>query len=233
MYNPVVLICTHERIGITNFNIESLQRQSLKPKIVLIVSTHFEQNYYQAKHPDVYVYLRPNSPLGHKWYAGVQLARDLSPDPLIILGSDDILGEGFIQDACRLNKDFIGLYYWFIHHEGKAYLCEYLARQPLGGGRCYSYSLLEKLNWNIFDIKRNHLLDDHPLRRIRVLGVNCSTDHKLMIHAVKGDWPVLNPVNLKHRNIKLISTHDSIDILPGLYRGRQTISTESPTIKGN
>lgn len=230
---PVVLICTHERIGITSFNIESLLAQSLKPQIVLIVSTHFEENYYHSRYPEVHVYNRPNSPLGWKWHAGVQLCKDLCADPLIILGSDDILGEGFIEQACKLKKDFIGLYFWYIHHQGKAYFCEYLAAQPLGGGRCYSYSLLDKLNWNLFNTGMNHHLDDHPLRRIRVLGVSCYTDHTLMIHAIKGDWKVLNPVNLNHRNLKLISTHDSSQILPELYRGRQLIYTESPTPEGD
>lgn len=231
--NPVVLICTHERIGITNFNIESLLRQSVKPKIVLIVSTHFEETYYHAKYPEVYVYNRPNSPLGLKWHAGVQLCKDLCADPLIILGSDDILGEGFIEQACRLQKDFIGLYFWYIHHKGKAYLCEYLARQPLGGGRCYSYGLLEKLEWNLFNTGLNHHLDDHPLRRIRSFGIQCFTDHKLMIHAVKGNWPVINRVDLNHRNLKLISTHDGSEVLPELYSGRQTITIESQTDRGD
>ncbi len=217
MTNPVVLICTHERIGITNFNIESLLRQSLKPKICLIVSTHFEQSYYQSHYPEAHVYMRPNLPLGSKWHAGVQLCRDLKADPLIILGSDDILGNGFIEQACRLQKDFIGLYFWYIHHQGKAHLCEYLARQPLGGGRCYSFDLLEKLNWNLFNVGLNHHLDDHPLKRIAALGIKCFTDHTLLVHAVKGKWDVINPVNLNHRNVRLISTYESKDIVPELY----------------
>lgn len=231
--NPVVLICTHERIGITNFNIQSLLRQSVKPQIVLIVSTHFEEGYYRSRYPNVHVYLRPNSPLGLKWHAGVQLCKDLCADPLIILGSDDVLGPGFIEQACNLKKDFIGLYFWYIHHEGKAYLCEYLARQPLGGGRCYSFGLLEKLNWNLFNTGLNHHLDDHPLQRIKLLGVECFTNHTLMIHAIKGDWPVINKVDLRHRNLRLISTHDSEEILSGLFGGRQTIATEPPTTKRN
>lgn len=231
--NPIVLICTHERIGITNFNIESLLAQSVKPKIVLVVSTNFEAGYYRSKYPEVYVYIVANNPLGMKWHAGVQFCRELKSDPLIILGSDDILGHGFIEQACSLKKDFIGLYFWYIHHHGKAHLCEYLARQPLGGGRCYSFSLLEKLNWNLFNTGLSHHLDDHPLRRIQALGVKCFTDHTLMIHAIKGNWPVINPVNLNHRNIRLISTHDSKTILPELSSGRHAIPIESPTTEGD
>jgi hypothetical protein len=36
------------------------------------------------------------------------------------------------------------------------------------------------------------------------------------VHAVKGNWPVLNPLNLNHPNVKLISEHKTSDFFPDL-----------------
>src|SRR5690349_9966735 len=116
---PTVLICTHRRIEITDFNIESLLKQTVAPKIVLVVSDMDEYHFFSAKYPQVFTCRYPNMPLGGKWDYGVQIARTLGADPLIILGSDDILGENFIENCTKLADDghhFIGLQRWFIHH---------------------------------------------------------------------------------------------------------------------
>lgn len=209
--NPVVVICTHERLGITSINIESLLGQC---QIVLVVSTYVEAEYYSKY--DIKIIIYPNNPLGAKWDRGVMEARKIQPNPLIILGSDDILEPGTVKRYCQdIQKyDFIGLKKWWIHSRGKAYLCEYLADMPLGGGRAYSYSLLSRMNWRIFNPNINKHLDDQ--------GWNNISGRKLLIydpliHAIKGNWPVLNPFTLQHKNIKHLETKNSIDILPLLY----------------
>jgi hypothetical protein len=96
--NPVVLIATHNRVEITKRNIETLQAQTIKPKIVLIVSSI--QDYEAFKDMDISLIRTPNNPLGFKWQTGVQFAMKLKPDLLIITGSDDILGKTYIEKAC-------------------------------------------------------------------------------------------------------------------------------------
>jgi hypothetical protein len=197
---------------ITSFNIERLLN---KCSIVLVVSNEDEREYYQ-KYP-ITVVLHPNFPLGAKWQFGVD---QVSNDDLIILGSDDLLSDNYI-DVCQdliEEKNFIGLKQWYIHHKGKAYHCEYLAKMPLGGGRCFSKKLLKLLDNQLFNVSKNRLLDDNAFFQSAMLGYSCFYHTGIEIHAVKGDWPVLNPVNLSHRNVKLIATYDSKAILPELYR---------------
>ena len=224
---PTVLIATHKRIQITEFNIETLMQQTVVPKVVLVVSDMDEYHLFKNNYPDVFVCRHPNQPLGGKWNYGVQIARTLGADPLVILGSDDILGENYIENCTKLTTDgnhFIGLQRWFIHHKGKAYLCDYLANLPLGGGRCHSAAMLDKLDWKIFEIQKNRHLDDYGFDRVRgselkMKWVRDVEKEGLLIHAIKGPWDVMNAFNLKHKNIKLISTHDSKRILP-LVPGR-------------
>lgn len=223
--NPVVLIATHKRLEITSFNIESLQRQSLVPKIVLVVSEDEEFTYFRNKFPDVHTILRPNKPLGLKWDQGVQYIRSLKANPLIILGSDDILGENFIQNCTELTlqgNHFICLQRWFIHHKGTAYLCDYMANLPLGGGRCYSEELLKKLNYSLFDPGKDRHLDDHAWTKIRTSGLKVKWVRNVLtegleIHAIKGDWEMMNKFDLSHKNIKVASTHKGPDVLPDYY----------------
>jgi glycosyltransferase involved in cell wall biosynthesis len=217
---PIVIICTHNRLEITSYNIKSLLSQSVKPQIILVVSNLEEKFYYVRKFPEVIVLVFPNVPLGAKWQHGADAAFKMQANPLIILGSDDILGDGYIERVCYLvgsGREFIGLYHWYIHYKTKAFHCEYLAKQCLGGGRAYSYKLLKELDGKVFETRLNRHLDDYAIKKLKEINITCYADQQLQLHAIKGDWPVLNPFNPTHANIKILGTYDSISILPSLY----------------
>ncbi|MBT8397680.1 MAG: hypothetical protein KJN92_11975, partial [Gemmatimonadetes bacterium] len=103
-----------------------------------------------------------NSPLSHKWNAGVDAARDYDPDGLVIVGSDDLVSkEMFRAYADRLSDgvDFFGLedLYFFDAATGllgywSGYGSLYPARkgEPIGCGRCFSRRLLDSTFWNLW-----------------------------------------------------------------------------------
>ena len=225
--NPTVLIATHERLEITSKNIESLLKQSVKPQIVLVVTDLDEIKYYQNKFEGIQIINEFNNPLGDKWQTGVDFSRSINPDPLIILGSDDILGDGYIEKVCELiakGNDFVGIRRWWQHHEGKAYHCDYLAKHsfPLGGGRCYSGKMLKRIDYKLFERQRNRHLDDYGWDNARNSGLKCLVidnpeQYGLSIHAIKGDWPVMNPFTISHKNIRLLRSQKSIEVLPSFY----------------
>ena len=212
------------KLGITSRNIESLLGQSLKPMICLMVDSEQEFWYYQKKYKmdDVHVSREPNNPLGAKWQSGVRMYWDANP--LIITGSDDILGDGFIENACRLveqGNHFIGLRRWWQHKDGKAYHCQYLAKNnfPLGGGRVYSAEMLKAMNYQVFDPTKDKHLDDLGFYNAKKTGLKMlildnPEKEGLSIHAIKGDWEVMNPFTIKHPNIRLIATDKSERVLP-------------------
>lgn len=231
MNNPVVLISTHQRTEITSNCIDSLMMQSVQPKIVLVVSCRTEARYYASKYPEIRIYGATNHPLGAKWQLGVDKAKDLKPDPLIICGSDDILGIDFIENACAIIKsgiDFIGLSRWHIYHESILYTYDYNASVPLGGGRCYSSKALRMINYKVFDIRRNSGLDDFGWK-----AVNSTTmprkiirdvkNEGLNIVSIKGDWAMLNPFTkfIGHKNVTLVNKSRDISDLNNLINYAQ------------
>ena len=225
--NPVVLIATHDRIDITRRNIESLQNQTLKPEIVLIVS--LKQDYDAFKDLGIKLVTSHNNPLGLKWQTGVQFAMKLKPDPLILTGSDDILGKTYVERACfhvSNGIDFIGLKSFWQHHKGIAYLCKYLANQPIGGGRVYSAKMLRKLGGRIFDVTKSRHLDDYGWMRVfntafKKLLIMDIESEGMEIHAIKGDWQVMNPFVIHHKNIQLLRQRPS-EYIKGKYRMSET-----------
>ena len=224
--NPVVLIATHQRLQVTSKNIESLMMQSVQPKIVLVVSDPTEWKFYERKYPEVLLCLAPNNPLGKKWQYGVDIAKTLNPNPLIICGSDDILGVDFIENACSLIKsgiDFIGLSRWHVYHNKMLYTYDYNASLPLGGGRCYSAKALEEIRYKVFDSTKDKHLDDNGWKRINstTLPRKIVRDVKnegLDIVSIKGSWPMLNPFNKfqSSGNITLVSKSRDEDELKNM-----------------
>lgn len=205
-----IVICTHARINITSINIESLLG---KANIILVVSTDEEKEYYSQYSITVIQY--PNYPLGAKWQRGVDEAKKVG-GPVMILGSDDILESNCVDRYNILlseGHDFIGLSRWWQHYQGKAYLCDYLSRQPLGGARCYSPRLLQRIGYSLFHVRRNRLLDGHGWRMAKGGFILAEP----LVHAIKGDWPVMNKFNPMHRNVKVLEIRESKEVLPIVY----------------
>lgn len=213
--NPVVLIATHERLAVTKANIESLMMQSVQPKIVLGVSDEREADQYHKWFPEVEIYGATNNPLGFKWQMGVMGAKKLKPDPLIILGSDDFLGVDYIENALVYMKmpqiGFLGIKRWYVYAQRCLYLYDYLSAVPLGGGRCYSFELLEEINWQLFDPEKRVHLDDLGWENARKSSkrsvlVSEIKQEGLNIVSIKGDWPTINPYYKfqKSKNVRLL-----------------------------
>lgn len=171
-------------------------------QVVLVVSNEFEEYYYKHRYPDVVVLFAKNSPLGAKWQYAVAHAKNLDHTHFIITGSDDLLSKDFIQKAVAANVDMYGLKSWYITDGENLYLFDYMPKQPLGGGRCYSREFLERIGYQLFDTGRERLLDDKGFEVSA--GANVRFVNEPEILAVKGPWETMNPlqITLKHRNAR-------------------------------
>lgn len=219
--NPLVLICTYNRVEMTCVNIESLLIQSVVPKIILVTSSLQERDIFKSEFKDkVEIILVENRPLGRKFQYGVMAAKKFLPNPLIITGSDDILGKGFIENVCSAvssGYDFVGFKQWFIYFQDVLYLYDYKPSIPLGT-RAYSLKMLAAINWKVFDPSKERLLDDYGFYLAKASGLKMKivTDaqkEKLHVISVKGDWPMLNPFERmrNHPNLKLVKVYDPAD----------------------
>ncbi len=216
--NPVVVIATHNRLNITSANILKLQEQTIVPKIVLVVSDRKEMEYYKAQFQSITIVQFPNEPLGNKWQTGVSVAKTLGANPLIVLGSDDILGLRFVEEACKKIESgihFIGLKTYWVHEKGKAYLINYQPLQPIGGGRVYSEEMLKRIKYKVFDTSKKRHLDDLGFSFAKSSGLKYELIDSIdtfELHAIKGDWAMMNPFNPHHRNVRVVRTEVSKNV---------------------
>lgn len=179
---------------------------------MLVVSLLSEVKYFQSLNlPQLHIQICENKPLGLKWQAGVVKARWLNANPLIICGSDDQLGKDFISNACRLIEkyEFIGLKRFYVQQKRKTYTVDYKPVMPIGGGRIYSGSLLDKIKWKIFNTGKNRHLDDDGWKAAlnntdRLLLVSDIKKQGLELTAIKGSWSMMNPFNPYHPNISVL-----------------------------
>jgi hypothetical protein len=220
---PVVIIATHKRVEITCRNIESLQAQSVVPKIVIVCSLESEADLFCERYDRLSVIVTKNNPIGAKWQQGVMWSEVNKAPFIIITGSDDILGKGFIEQAQQYIEqgyDFIGVKRWYVHDvkNKKVHLLDYRANLPLGGGRVYSKAFLDRIDWKLFEPKDKHL-DDFGWKQVKDHAKKIIIDNDLKILSVKGDWPVMNPVEkmLSHPNSKLLKTYTPEEILKEFY----------------
>jgi hypothetical protein len=127
----------------------------------------------------------PNSPLSYKWNAGVKAAEKYNPDALVIFGSDDLISSEMLQvyaDKLKGGLHFFGvrdmyffdpitsrLGYWggYEHTSMKE-----RAGEPIGCGRCFSRSVLDSMEWNLWppQPKLDSLLDRLSLNYVKVKG---------------------------------------------------------------
>ena len=206
--NPYVLIATHQRLSVTKKNIESILPHA---GVILVVSDSDEYELFKQLFPTINVILYNNIPLGAKWQAGVNLAREIGADPLIINGSDDIISPDFYAKSSELLRDgyhFIGLTSWYVYDLKHVYQFDYLAPMPLGGGRSYSKELLEKIDYKVFQGNKDRHLDDLGYHNMFASGMKYTLLRSPLILSIKGDWVVMNPVGkmFSSPNAKLVES---------------------------
>lgn len=213
---PVVVLATHKRVAITTINVDLLLQQDAH--VVIVASDPSEIMSFIKRYAGkkVSVLLADNEPLGKKWQAGVNYAKGLEHTHLIIVGSDDILSRNFVKTSCEAGYQVLGLQQWFIYNptNGELYLFLYKAAQPLGGGRCYHHKFLEDIDYKLFPVGAAKWLDDQGwaasegYHRLQYYGHDA-----MSILAVKGDWPVMNPLEktFGHKNAELLRTFTGDD----------------------
>jgi len=123
----------------------------------------------------------PNQPLAVKMNAPVYRAKDLKVDFVLCLGSDDIISPELMEiyiDGMRKKADFIGVtdFYFYDTTTKKSiywggYKEPYRSGCTCGAGRILSKRLLNVWNWNLWETKHSHILDNSIDEKLR------TTDH--------------------------------------------------------
>lgn len=193
-------MASHNRIDIVLQNVLHLLSMG---QVFIVVSEKDEYERIKLVLP-ANVYLANNNPLGNKWQIAVNHAYESKPDCIITCGSDDFLSNDYVLNAMKLldkGYDFIGVNGWYMSDGKQHFKAKYRHRQdfPAGSGRVFTKKCLDAIGWELFDRKADRLLDDRALERIKKNKINSyisqdSDIDGLKILALKGNWPVMNPL---------------------------------------
>jgi hypothetical protein len=172
-------------------------------EVFIVVSEQSEYKKLKELLP-CHVYLAHNNPLGNKWQIVVNHAQAYNPSVLITCGSDDFLSTDYVENAMKLldkGYDFVGANYWYMTDGKHHYKAKYKHRHdfPAGSGRVFTKKCLDAINWEVFDRKKDRLLDDKALEQIKKAKIKTyiiqeAEKDGLRILAVKGKWDCLNPM---------------------------------------
>ena len=164
----VLLTCLWKRFELTKVVLRATQRlqKQLAPNIqldLLAVGSEGPQSKALAESCGFDTIDFPNTPLSRKWNRGAQVARDYDPDGVIIVGSDDVRSENLIRWHARQHEQgrhFFGLLDLFFFDLASLNLGYWAGNrpsgevnrvgEPIGCGRCFSRSLLDKTEWNLW-----------------------------------------------------------------------------------
>jgi len=197
-------MAAHGRKDITTKTIRRLQRQKYElTDIVLVGDSIIERDI--AKKTDCKYVSHSNMPLSDKWQAGVDFARELNPDSIVICGSDSWYTNNWIKRCAKHITEGYDLVGTIFFNTCKAYPNEKLriiqrryvgkrALEPVGSGRAISARILDKFNWKLFPVGLKSGLDKPSYDKIVEYGGKIKiVNHDIKGLGIKSTWDTLNP----------------------------------------
>lgn len=208
-YEVACVIAFKGRHKMVELNVLTLCNQTLIPAIVLVASNQEDVDFCERLrviYRNVFLVIHQNYPIGGKWQAGVDYARKLGVKGLMILGSDDMLSLGYVEECFSKidmglgssgnGVDLVGKRSWYIYDlNTNLYFLEYTEAVTifLGGGKMFSKNFLDKVDWHIFREFRPFHLDEQSYFLVKTQGnsIGLVSDREFIL-SIKGPWEVLN-----------------------------------------
>jgi len=199
----VCVMPTHVRSGITTETIRVLKKQTHSVEILIVGDSKLERTV--AEKTNCFYIEHSNKPLGEKWQAGIDHARTLNPDAVMICGSDSWLTHRWVEtsipyliDGC----DLVGINMFHacrIYPKKKVRIIRRAYQNnrvniPMGSGRIFSKDILNKLDWKLFPILKNTGMDIFSFKRVKEhegkIKIVESKDMKIL--TIKSTWESIN-----------------------------------------
>lgn len=196
----VTVVVTHKRLAIAIETVRILKGQTEE---VVVVGDSYEDRMV-AQVTDSFFLKHGNQPLGAKLQAGVNKARDFSPDVLLLCGSDSWLSREWCRRGVELlddGADCVGSSIWYSCQALpmiRAVVTEwrYLWGTIVGSGRVISKNFLDRVDWQIYPVDKRRGLDGFSDAILRKSGAKVSCMNSLVkMMEVKGPWPMMHPLS--------------------------------------
>lgn len=162
-----LLTCTWRRPALTNIVMDYYSRLSFSHRRA--VTSRLGESYKGWT-----LSYHENQPLSDKWQHGLKSLKQDDFDALMIVGSDDLITPAYL-DACKYligaGADYVylpGCYFYDTSTDRMIW-----AQAPrLGMGRCISRSLIERLDWQLWEPGLERGLDGSMATRIEATGTH-------------------------------------------------------------
>ena len=160
----------HGRHNAVELALESWRKDGLEP--LMVVSDQRDKDFCD-RHRVKWTWAM-NNPLSKKWQHGIDYIRkNIECDAVLMLGSDDTIeGHENYKTWLLQGYEFIGLKDIYIKNlytgevkHWKGYT-NHRRGETAGAGRCFSKSLLDKLDWTLWTINKNNGLDGDLMNKL-------------------------------------------------------------------
>jgi len=153
-----------------------LHAEASRELSLICVGSREDESWNPGAFQDWQYVVAPNEPLSKKWQAGLARARELEPDFVCIVGSDDLFTADYFErmpDYCPKNGAVGFGNFWFLNLPAKmlGFFPGYERKEKgrrgvfrpdsltVGAGRMFGSELLDKLDWVLWPEPVNDHLD--------------------------------------------------------------------------
>jgi hypothetical protein len=172
-----LILTIYKRPDLEEIVIKNFVKQSKKFGFEIIV-VGSEGNFSKRLADGCHYVESDNFPLSFKHQKGLDYAKELGFDGVVVFGSDDICCDNYWKwvyslgniDSLAGLKDF---YFYSTEKKQLYYFKGYESEMSLGAGRYYSKAVLDLVGWNLWGSEeRNKALDSLALKQLKDKGIN-------------------------------------------------------------
>ncbi|MAL52528.1 MAG: hypothetical protein CMQ68_00265 [Gammaproteobacteria bacterium] len=186
----VILTCIWKRPKLTRIVLSHYRglKKELKGEInleLVAVGSEGERSKNICEESEFNYFEYENQPMSEKWNFGLQMTKKINPDAVIIVGSDDLIDKNLLKFYDKKLKQgymMVGIKDFYIYDTERRKLAYWRGygklndahrmNETIGLARCLSKTLLDKLDfniWNDLNISRN--LDGAMTTRLKEVGI--------------------------------------------------------------
>jgi len=172
-----LILAVYKRHDLERIVLERLVNQSKKYRFEIIVAGS-EGELSKGLCKDCHYIEVENFPVSNKHNALLEKAKDLNVDGVVLLGSDDLLSDGYFDWVYKqkpTSKNVLGLKDIFFYDtktkKGGVWNGYKNGTQSVGAGRFFSKYILEKVNYKLWSDGINSGLDSDCTKNLKLKGI--------------------------------------------------------------
>jgi hypothetical protein len=175
MKKIAVIVAIWKRQDLEKITLDRLRAQSKKLGFELVVAGSEGEISESLAEGCNYIEV-PNDPLSDKHNAMLNKCRELGVEGVVLLGSDDMVNEGYFKALSSFDTESVtglkDIYFYSTESKKVGHWAGYKeGKQSAGAGRFFPLSVLDKMDWKLWDDGLNSGLDNNCSMRLAEAGI--------------------------------------------------------------